>query len=90
MIPPNLSRYPRKTVKPPPPPPIKRGPWRARVERAGLFSWWVYVSDGLVQYGPEGGPFYWFGSRKRIDKKARRLIKRLSGPGPETFTVTVN
>lgn len=73
---------------PPPPPPPARGPWVAYVVRAGLFGWNVRVTNGLIQYGPDGGEFLWFGSRDRVTRKARRLLDRLNSPDPvERFTV---
>lgn len=74
---------------PPPPPPPAAGPFTAEVTPAGPLRWEVFVGNGLVAYGPDGGPFYWWGTRDYITRRARRLLWRLNHPTPPgSFTVT--
>jgi len=72
---------------PPPPPPPSPGPWQAEITACGAGSWSVRFTNGLINYGPDGGSYQWFGSRERVTRKARRLLARLEGPASETFAV---
>jgi hypothetical protein len=38
------------------------------------FGHWVRVTIGVIQYGPDGGPAWVFGSQERAIKKGHRLL----------------
>lgn len=48
----------------------------AEVTQSGRHSWAVRIFDGLMQYGPNGGPWIVFGGRQRAERKARRELDR--------------
>ena len=88
-----MSPHPEPGERPAPPPPPPslpaRKPWHAEVTRIGWLAWQVHVLGGFaLQYGPDGGPFTWYGSRERVERKAQRLVDRLNAPrAVERFTV---
>lgn len=54
-------------------------PWmeppEAKVERLGRWWYRVYVTHGLMQYGPAGYGWHVFGERRALTK-ARRVLRK--------------
>jgi hypothetical protein len=75
---------------PPPPPPPLPGPgrYRAKITRRGL-GWEVDVHNRYWRYGPDGAPFYWWGTRRYVVRRAHRLLARLNGGAPDDWRVKV-
>lgn len=61
---------------PPPPRFDREGDPYAEVTRAGRFSWWISIHHGILQWGPDGGRFSYFGSEAGARAKAERLLDR--------------
>ena len=56
--------------------------WKYRIEPYGRRSWLIYVTNGLTQWGPNGGGFVCYGSLDRALRKAKRLVsKRIAEDG---------
>jgi hypothetical protein len=51
--------------------------WSWRIEPMdSRVGWWLYITNGLLMYGPNGGPYMAFGTRRRAARKAVRLARR--------------
>lgn len=46
----------------------------ATVARSGRFIWYITVTHGITQWGPDGGGWFCIGSRARADRKAARKL----------------
>lgn len=65
----------------------ERGPWRAEIRRT-RFGHAIRIYNNFVDYGPDGGPFWWFGSAARAERKARRVLGHLTQPGESATVIT--
>lgn len=52
------------------------GEWKYRIEPYGRWSWLIFVTNGYMQWGPNGGHHFSYGSRKRAIRKAERIVRK--------------
>lgn len=62
-----------------PPRPAPRGttePPYATVRKTGRWRWAVIIRHGMIQHGPDGGPWIIRGTKSRALRKAHRELER--------------
>lgn len=50
--------------------------WEWEIEPMRRFGYFISIYKGMLQIGPDGGPYMCFGTRKRAIRKATRLRER--------------
>jgi hypothetical protein len=71
-----MMTMPTPTPPPRDPPPRNTEPPYATVRKTGRWRWAVIIRHGMIQHGPDGGPWTVHGTRNRAMRKAHRELER--------------